>query len=145
MYNLQDIVMCATSNKCALQRGNKTKALYNSYKAKVLEEYCTYEDYIKIKYMSYVGHRYENSGKVHATKTNDSVPLAFVPNKFPYNIEKSMSHYVLFSEKPLREKRMKAVLQKLLPNKEYVTLVNSPEHMSIPNLWHCHVFIVAEK
>lgn len=122
MYSLRDIILCAKSNTCALERTTRVKTLYNLYRTKILQEYSSYEDYIKIHYMSYSPNRCEKTGKLCAAKTSESVPMAFVPNKFPYNIEKNLSHYVLFSEKPLRNMKMKSVLYKLLPKKNLLRL-----------------------
>jgi hypothetical protein len=80
--------------------------------------------------------------KIVAIKHKDSLALNFVLNKYPYNIEQNIKHYILFSIKPLSITKKNIIINNLIPKYEFITIVNNISNRSIKKLWHCHVFFI---
>jgi hypothetical protein len=134
MYNWSYI---QSKNKINFKRDNFIQNKYILDKIKVLKNYNSYEDFIKIKYL--------NSKPILLNKkylaSTPNLSSVLVLNKYPYNFEKNIKHYVLFSIEPLTKNESKRILSKLIKNKEFIVFINDTKSQSIKNLWHCHVFI----
>lgn len=68
------------------------------------------------------------------------------PNKFPYSrlIQHipEVQHFLLWSKtgEPLSG-IVESEIEKVFPNKDHFWFVNSVINKSIPEIWHCHIFI----
>lgn len=65
---------------------------------------------------------------------------------FPYNrLIKNLlhiGHYCLWSRKgKLQEEEIESIIKNKFKNKDYFWFENSPETKSIPEIWHCHIFV----
>lgn len=68
------------------------------------------------------------------------------PNRFPYNklIQHlpNVKHYCLWSKvgEPSVE-TIESEIKKQFPNLDYLWFVNHPQNKSIPEIWHCQLFV----
>jgi hypothetical protein len=139
MYNWSFIKTKINNKNLNFTRSVETQYNYDKNKIKVLKKFNTYEDYIKVvlfklKYIINIQNKIE-SNDYNCDK------ILLLRNKYPYNIEKGIKHYVLFSLKPLNKSEIIKILSKLLINYEYIFFCNDKKRQSIKNLWHCQVFI----
>jgi hypothetical protein len=72
--------------------------------------------------------------------------VAIVKNNFPYSriLEKlpNIIHYCLWSKKgTLKETEIKEHVNSMFPNNEWFYSVRKVNHKSVPEIWHCHIFI----
>lgn len=68
------------------------------------------------------------------------------PNKFPYSrlIQHlpNVKHYCLWSNiKEPSSDIIESEIKKKFPNLNYFWFVNPPNNKSIPEIWHCHIFV----
>lgn len=143
MHKWEDVLACKSGklNVCTLQRSRAVQNAYDRERIKTLTIYESYEDKLKIELMAYQG-RKNKYGKFVAFPSKNSVDALLIRNVFPYNFEKTVQHYVLFSRHPLTEREQRALIERMLgTGYQYETLINDISKMSIPNIWHCHVFI----
>lgn len=133
----------------SLGRSPSDQLLYEKFKNKVLLEYDTMEDYIKINYLNYktatkptVNKTMNKTNKI-AKHTSASLDYRLVQNNYPYNIGNNIRHYVLFSARSLSEKEQLEIINDTLyvKNKHFIYFTNSYDKRSIKNLWHSHVLI----
>jgi len=122
------------------KRHDRIQKQYELRKKEILQKYATLDDYIRIHVLKYS--KKKNIYNLYtAIKSEKSLPFAFVPNAFPYQVGTKTQHYVLFSEKPLSNKDTTQLLGKLLPKHAIFTFfVNDKEKRSLPSLWHAQVF-----
>ena len=71
----------------------------------------------------------------------------FIKNRFPYNIEYNISHYVLFINPKLKKKfteeNINIIIKRLfVPFNSFIVFENYPQNRSIKNITHYHVFIL---
>lgn len=72
--------------------------------------------------------------------------IKLLKNNFPYtkltqNIP-GVSHYCLWSRiGKLSKKTIESEIEKKFPNKKYLWFINTPATKSVPEIWHCQVFI----
>ena len=68
--------------------------------------------------------------------------FAILPNAFPYELRKGIIHYVMFSIVVARgdiHTFLSVYLKK--PKERILWFINPPQLRSIPNVWHCHIFV----
>ena len=75
---------------------------------------------------------------------NDDIKL--IKNNFPYlkliQHLPFVRHYCLWSRLgKLNKKKIESEIVKSFPGKPYFWFENSPQTKSIPEIWHCHVFV----
>ena len=65
------------------------------------------------------------------------------PNAFPYEVRKGIIHYVMFSVEPLDSAFIDTILSVYfqIPKERMLWYINAPHLRSIPDLWHCQIFI----
>lgn len=73
-------------------------------------------------------------------------PIKIIPNNFPYlkltQHLGQVNHYCLWSKtSPLSNDQVEVEIKKIFPNKIYLWFENAQAIKSIPEIWHCHVFI----
>ena len=67
-------------------------------------------------------------------------PIAWMKNEFPYDV-KGAVHYLICSDTPLSDERIREIAGRHAVGREFVTFVN-PDHLrSVKDLWHAHVLI----
>lgn len=143
MYNWSFIKTKINNKNFNFMRSDQSQYNYDKNKIKILKKYNTYEDYIKVvlfkfKYIRNIQNKIE-------TNDHKCDKILFILNKYPYNIEKSIKHYILFSLKPLNKNEIIKVLSKILINYEFIFFINDKNTRSIKNLWHCHVFVKIDR
>lgn len=125
-----------------LHRSLKFDALYQRYIIDIERTYSSYTDYIKIRYLQYEKYR-NNNGKISSRHghrhRHGIVHVAFTRNMFPYNLRKGISHSIIWSSHSLSMEQVKEILSKhnIIT---FIIHINDPNTMSIPDVWHCHVF-----
>jgi hypothetical protein len=112
---------------------------YDRHKKRILKDYKSYADYIKIFYLNYAPVKYD---KISAQRVENSRQFCFIPNAFPYIIPRNIQQYVLFSIRPLKSNNILKIVKNHVGNNMIFTVqINPVPEQSIPELWHCHIFI----
>lgn len=122
------------------KRTPEIQQAYDEQKIKVLKEYESYKDYILIHYLKY--ETIIKNGKKCA-KLDNKWRIRLSRNQFSYNLESSISHYVLWSSKPLRINHINLLLKNEARFKdlEYVWFINYKNARSIKDIWHIHILV----
>ena len=115
-----------------LTRKPSVYTLYERKKKIVKKLYPLYSDYIKHKYFT-------DKGKT----------VAFTLNKYRYNIDDNIDHYILWSLHELTDLMIEQTIEQFIEQlgtkvakENIVYWVNEKEHQSVPDLWHCQIFIL---
>ena len=79
-------------------------------------------------------------------KTIGKNDVKIIRNAFPYNrLTKNLGnvgHYCLWSKKgQLSDVEIESLIKDKFKNKDYFWFENSIETKSIPEIWHCHIFV----
>ena len=112
---------------------------YNIFYKKIINKYYSLNNYILIKYFKYSSKIEDNKIKSLHNKKNKTFILT--KNKFPYNFEKNLDHYILWSNIKISHKTIDYILNTKLKNKVFFWFENKIENKSIPDLYHVHVII----
>ncbi len=67
-------------------------------------------------------------------------PAVLIRNHFPYDLERNITHYVLFADEPLEPAEVDSMLRDIFNDQPVLWYVNNPAIQSIKDLWHCQVF-----
>lgn len=72
--------------------------------------------------------------------------IKLLKNNFPYlkliQHIKGVRHYCLWSRiGKLSKKTIETEIEKSFPNKSYFWFINTPQTKSIPEIWHCQIFV----
>lgn len=72
--------------------------------------------------------------------------IALVPNNFPYDkvlkYLPKVKHYCLWSlKRKLTDEEINKYIKKDFPKSEWIYFERKMGHKSVPEIWHCHVFI----
>jgi len=64
-------------------------------------------------------------------------------NKFPYHIEKNVTHWIIWNKGNYNKNIYKKIIFKIFNPKYYdiIFRINKLEDRSIPEIGHCHIFI----
>jgi hypothetical protein len=98
---------------------------------------------------SYEDYKNSISREEHLQNILDEIgdqDLKIVPNKFPYSrlIQHipDIEHYCLWckTESPSTE-TIESEIKKQFPENEYFWFVNPPINKSVPEIWHCQLFV----
>lgn len=73
--------------------------------------------------------------------------FVFIKNRFPYNVENNIGHYVLFINPIIKQKISYTNIYKIIknyyvPNNKFIIFENYPKNRSIKNITHYHIFIL---
>jgi hypothetical protein len=83
--------------------------------------------------------------KLHFKPIEDpsTPPVIILPNDFPYAVEPSIQHILLWSQLPLSRSYIEDILETNFGSQcyEWVYWVNPPEIQSVRKLPHVHVFL----
>ena len=63
-----------------------------------------------------------------------------IRNHFPYDLDRNITHYVLFADEPLEPAEIDSMLRDIFDDQSVLWYVNEPAIQSIKDLWHCQVF-----
>jgi hypothetical protein len=76
------------------------------------------------------------------SKMMDGKDYLLIDNAYPYDLDPSIRHMVLFV-KPSEFERVNAeiILRDMLPGKDFVYCVNSSRNISLPEIPHYQVFV----
>jgi tRNA G10 N-methylase Trm11 len=84
--------------------------------------------------------------------TDKTKELYLTTNKFPYDLEDNILHLIIWDFKPFdNEKKNKTRYRNFIKkffnpkNFDIILRVNKPEHQSIPEFKHCHLFLKIKK
>lgn len=111
-------------NNNKIDRKNNVQQAYNNEKKKI-------KNYPKFILNTYLDNKLYN----------------LQPNKFPYNLNNNIKHYVLWLHPMLdlkyitNKKLINSILKKYIPNNEYIFYMNSYNNRSIKQIPHYQVFI----
>ena len=123
-----------------VKRKNRTMKKYQMLKPEI-KKYKTTRDYILHHYMNYGIEDCE--GKLCAVKQEGSKIISYNENMFPYNLNKNIDHYVLWTTDDMDDKmeEVSKMISYYVEGKKYMFYRNPPNSRSIPDLFHVHVFI----
>lgn len=111
-------------NNNKIDRKNSVQQAYNNEKQKI-------KNYSKFILNTYLDNKLYN----------------LQPNKFPYNLNNNIKHYVLWLHPMLdlkyitNKKLINSIIKKYIPNNEYIFYMNSYNNRSIKQIPHYQVFI----
>ena len=111
-------------NNNKIDRKNSVQQAYNNEKQKI-------KNYSKFILNTYLDNKLYN----------------LQPNKFPYNLNNNIKHYVIWLHPMLdlkyitNKKLINSILKKYIPNNEYIFYMNSYNNRSIKQIPHYQVFI----
>ena len=77
--------------------------------------------------------------------------FVILPNAFPYELRKGIAHYVMFSIDNISNVSNISNISDFLSAyfkkpKDHILWYINPSHLrSIPNVWHCHIFIKQDR
>ena len=74
--------------------------------------------------------------------------FVILPNAFPYELRKGIAHYVMFSiDVTPNISNISDFLSEYFnkPKDHILWYINPPHLQSIPNVWHCHIFIKQDR
>ena len=143
--------LVAENNVLALARSPDIDIKYKDHRVKVLEEWVSIEDSVKVKYL---GALYlDQDGRKKAYFPDSSSRYALAYNDFPYYIDESLDHYVLWATHRLSPDEVEKILDEkigLQPGTPEGSLGTSHERYwfeqtvnfkSVKGVWHVHVFV----
>ena len=120
------------------------KNIYNNNKLKRVEE-------VQDKYDRYLAKfkKTKDLERYLLNKYLDNRLYILTQNKFPYNIDKTIKHYILWINPLVKKKRIynkkfiKSILNSKIDKKKYkfIYYINQKKYRSIKNIPHYHVFI----
>jgi len=123
-----------------LFRSQAMQRLYNQHRLHSQKHYATYVDFLKISLFGF-GSSLNEQGMISAYKTRMSKTYVFIENRFPYNVRKGIRHSMIFAVDILPHEMVDEIIADNLPKTaKVVWYINDPSVMSIPDIWHCHVF-----
>ena len=102
--------------------------------------YGSFEDFIKISLLRF-GSYMDTNNKLCAYATHTSKQWVWCENTYPYSLRKGIHHYNIWSVEPLQPHTVNDIIHTVLPDtSKFLWFINNTEHMSVPGVWHCHVF-----
>ena len=113
---------------------------YYLHRSKVNKMYTTFEDYIKISLFRF-GSIDDNDGRIMSYPTPTSLTRSWNENVYPYSLRKGIRHYNIWSLSSMSSQEVETMIKTCIPlSKHVLWFVNEPHDMSVPGIWHCHVF-----
>ncbi|GBC24515.1 uncharacterized protein OCT59_009158 [Rhizophagus irregularis] len=152
VHTWEDVKEIVESGRLELFYRSKSEQLrYRAYRERIKKEYGSLDNYIYQNVLNWPKESSPNdpslqeyfSSKIPSTHYNLRL------NDFPYTIDSSISHYVLWSRLPFRDPNDRNVkddinlfLKENFPgNEEWLFFINPPQLQSIKNIWHGHIFV----
>ncbi|OZJ04624.1 hypothetical protein BZG36_02062 [Bifiguratus adelaidae] len=125
-----------------LRRAPTPLAKYNAWSAETKATYRTIENYLKTEVLKFPP---STASPDPDMPPDTAFSYLFRLNDFPYAIDPKITHYLIWSPRPLSEKEINYVLEKRLPNlktdQEEMHFVNPKHLQSVKGIWHAHVFV----
>lgn len=118
---------------------------YKQYLTLVNEQWNSIDDYILFRVFNMPFENDVNTGKRKVSYNSShlrKINAVMMKNDFPYNIDPSVQHFVLWSTQRLRVDQVPSVINRVLPKAKYdVTWFENPSSMkSVKQVWHVQVF-----
>lgn len=112
------------SKNIRLYRKPEIEKRYHLFTKKIIKKYNNYYEYVIKEILQ--------NRKIHITL-----------NKFPYYLDKSISHWIIWDLIDCNMITYKKMVNKIFNPKYYdiIYRINKKEHQSIPEIKHCHLFI----
>ena len=105
---------------------------------KTLFEWKTVGDFIRAEFF---GKEVKcRDGKLFSDGFN-GLEFSLVKNQYPYNIEDNVEHYVLWMSYRISMEIIDKIIKLNIKNCEYVFQNHKPDNMTIPEVFHVHVFV----
>jgi len=103
-----------------------TQKKYDIFKIKIINKYGSIYKYILLKIL-----------------INKKKDLHLTINKFPYDIEKNVMHFIIWDLKDNDIMKYKKFAKKYFNSKYYELKfkINKEKYKSIPEINHCHLFV----
>jgi hypothetical protein len=146
--NFEDCqLLCRTQMLEVFRRDPVTYAAIQERMAHVKKTYKTTADFIRYHFFGQEQKLDEMSGLYYSEprEFEDAADCGWVwtKNEFPYNLEESISHYLLWLRfKNVSETQIETEIRKHVSEKaRFCWAPQKPEHMTIPSLYHVQVFV----
>ncbi|RIA84416.1 hypothetical protein C1645_878949 [Glomus cerebriforme] len=149
----EDVKEIVETGRLELLHRNKSDQLkYCEFKAKMTQKYGTIDNYlyqVVLKWPKDSPLNDSGSSQEYFSSKTSSTHYNLRLNDFPYTIDSSISHYVLWSKLPFRDPNdyntkndIDLFLKENFPGeKEWLFFINPPQIQSIKTIWHGHIFV----
>ncbi|KAK9765038.1 hypothetical protein K7432_006952 [Basidiobolus ranarum] len=115
-----------------LPRSAEVQRAYEKQTLKIKQKYGSMDQYIQQVKLGWI----DSEGNAIPGKD-----FCLVPNDFPYNLDPSIQHLVLWCRKPFTRDEMRDILRAELPDKEFLFFVNPKSLQSIRTVYHAQVMV----
>ena len=131
------------SNETKFGRTDKQWFDYGIHRDRVLSKYETMGDFILGEKFGFNSITTEND-RLKVTVTDEMIKskeYLFDVNDFPYHLEESIDHHLIFCVVPLTVQETNDIIKKqdIFKNRDVLWWVNPTHMQSIPTLWHCQI------
>ena len=153
-WTFEFIVQKTPEHVCGfeLTRKPEVQAAYDEHCKRMLETYESTKDYILVRLMGYTGFSTQGPHGSHKMKCLNADNLearwVLLKNEYPYDLDDGIEHYVFWTTEQAVDLNM--VDSKVKENFPDVSrnnlwwLVNEPRLMSMPCVFHAHIFLRSE-
>ncbi|ORX89042.1 hypothetical protein K493DRAFT_319020 [Basidiobolus meristosporus CBS 931.73] len=124
--------MLASGQILKLPRSAEVQRKYEAQTQRIKQEYGSMAQYIQQVKLGWVDSK------------GDPVPgedFKLLPNDFPYKLDPTIQHLVLWCRKPFTREEMAKILSAELPGKEFLFFVNPKALQSIRTVYHAQVMV----
>ncbi|CAI2174092.1 5247_t:CDS:2 [Funneliformis geosporum] len=151
---VKEIVGCRLE---LLRREKSLQLKYAAYKVKIAQEYNSLDHYVCKVILNWpkeiIVHQKSFSNNLspqeYFSSKTPSTHYNLRLNDFPYIVDASISHYILWSKLPFEDqndpdvrKEIDSFLKEKFPGeKEWVFFINPPRLQSVKSIWHGHIFV----
>ncbi|KAK9818142.1 hypothetical protein WJX72_007762 [[Myrmecia] bisecta] len=118
--------------------------VYRRFRSKVLKEYVSMGDFIKVSVFGFEITTEADGRKAAVTPSEpaqppDSPTIYWKPNDFPYYLDEGVEHHCVWCRTALSEQQLKEFAAAHREGHEWIYFVNPPALASIPAVWHAHI------
>lgn len=116
--------------------------VYRAFRTKLLSDFASVGDYVKIKKLGYEPVLAEDDRQAAGVCpfVDQGKPyITFLPNDFPYNMHPEVEHHNLWSTSPLSDSEVQQAINYHRDGFETLYWKNPESLASIPSVWHGHV------
>ncbi|KAK9720700.1 hypothetical protein K7432_003978 [Basidiobolus ranarum] len=119
-----------------LRRTLAEEEKYRNWTNKVKEEYGSMDVYIQQISLGWQ----DSEGR-----PIEGPEYKFLPNDFPYNLDKGISHWVFWYRKDYSLEELERIIQRELPDKDFLFFINPTTTQSVRTVSHAHVMFRDKK
>ncbi|CAG8536700.1 7723_t:CDS:2 [Funneliformis caledonium] len=146
---VKEIVGCRLE---LLRREKSLQLKYAAHKVKIAQEYSSLDHYVckvVLNWSKEILQKSSTSPQEYFSSKTPSTHYNLRLNDFPYIVDSSISHYILWSKLPFEnqnepdvKKEIDSFLKEKFPGeKEWVFFINPPRLQSVKSIWHGHIFV----